>query len=109
MLMRSMFGLMLVGTVIGGGIAISGVSESREPLPTKRVANPMPAAKPNFILILGEGHGNSSLPFTQDPALPDARNTGVKMPAFEDVAKNGIRFSRFYAASPRCTKEEAPP
>jgi hypothetical protein len=46
-----MFGLMLVGTVIGGGIAISGVSESREPLPTKRVANPMPAAKPNFILI----------------------------------------------------------
>ena len=90
MLMRSMFGLMVVGTVIGGGIAISGVSESREPLPTNRVANPMPAAKPNFILILGEGHGNSSLPFTQDPALPDARNTGVKMPAFEDVANNGM-------------------
>ena len=107
MLMRSMFGLMLVGTVIGGGIAISGVSESREPLPTKRVANPMPAAKPNFILILGEGHGNSSLPFTQDPALPDARNTGVKMPAFEEVANNGIRFSRFYAASPRCTPTRA--
>ena len=107
MLMRSLFGLMLVGTVIGGGIAISGVSESREPLPTKRVANPMPAAKPNFILILGEGHGNSSLPFTQDPALPDARNTGVKMPAFEEVANNGIRFSRFYAASPRCTPTRA--
>jgi len=107
MLMRSMFGLMLVGTVIGGGIAISGFSESREPLPTKRLANPIPAEKPNFILILGEGHGNSSLPFTQDPALPDARNTDVKMPAFEAVAKNGIRFSRFYAASPRCTPTRA--
>ena len=102
-----MFGLMLVGTVIGGGIAISGFSESREPLPAERLANPIPADKPNFILILGEGHGNSSLPFTQDPALPDARNTGVKMPAFEDVAKNGIRFSRFYAASPRCTPTRA--
>ena len=105
--MRSLFGLMALGTVIGGGIAISGVHESREPLPTNRVANPRPAAKPNFILILGEGHGNSSLPFTQDPALPDARNTGVKMPAFEDVANNGIRFSRFYAASPRCTPTRA--
>ena len=98
---------MVVGTVIGGGIAISGFSESRAPLRTKRVANPMPATKPNFIVILGEGHGNSSLPFTQDPALPDARNTGVKMPAFEEVANNGIRFSRFYAASPRCTPTRA--
>lgn len=107
MLMRSMFGLMVVGTIIGGGIAISGFAASRKPLPTKRLANPMPADKPNFILILGEGHGNSSLPFTQDSALPDARNTGVKMPAFEDVAKDGIRFSRFYAASPRCTPTRA--
>ena len=107
MLMRSLFGLMLVGTVIGGGIAISGFSESREPLPATRVANPMSADKPNFILILGEGHGNSSLPFTQDPRLPDARNTDVKMPAFEEVAKRGIRFSRFYAASPRCTPTRA--
>lgn len=64
-------------------------------------------ARPNFIVILGEGHGWSSLPVPMDPARPTAKNVGVTMPSFEKLASEGMRFSQFYAASPRCTPSRA--
>jgi arylsulfatase A-like enzyme len=65
------------------------------------------AKRPNFILIEGEGHGWSSLPFAQDPKTPSAKNTNVRMPHFEALAQGGMRFAQFYAASPRCTPSRA--
>lgn len=65
------------------------------------------AKHPNFIVILGEGHGWNSLPVAMDPKSPSARNSGVRMPHFEQLVNDGMRFSQFYAPSPRCTPSRA--
>lgn len=63
--------------------------------------------RPNFIVIQGEGHGWSSLPLAMDAKNPGAKNGYVKMPNFTALANEGMRFSQFYAASPRCTPSRA--
>jgi len=68
---------------------------------------PALAAPPNFIVIQGEAHGWSSLPVPLDDKTPSARSRDAAMPNFERIAKEGVRFSRFYAASPRCTPSRA--
>ena len=62
---------------------------------------------PNIIVIQGEARGFSSLPLPLDDKSPSARNRDAAMPNFERLAKEGVRFSRFYAASPRCTPSRA--
>jgi len=64
-------------------------------------------APPNFVLILGEGHGWSSTSVQMDDAVPGSRNTRVRTPNLEKLADAGMRFANFYAPSPRCTPSRA--
>src|SRR5438132_1557476 len=70
---------------------------------TSRAAQP-----PNFVLILGEAQGWASM---SEPL--DDRNTAgsksdfIRTPNLDSIAEAGVRFSDFYAASPRCTPTRA--
>lgn len=63
--------------------------------------------RPNFIFILGEGHGWSSTSVQMDDAVPQSKSAVVRTPNFERLAKAGMRLADFYAPSPRCTPSRA--
>ncbi len=63
--------------------------------------------RPNFVVILGEGHGWSSTSVQMDDAAAESSSTFVRTPNLETLAKGGMRFADFYAASPRCTPSRA--
>ena len=68
------------------------------------VATAMAApAAPNFVVILGEGHGLSSTSVQMDDTVAESKSSYVRTPNFEKLAQDGMRFANFYAASPRCT------
>jgi len=61
------------------------------------------APLPNFIFILGEGHGWSSTSVQMDNTMPGSKSDFVRTPNLEKLAAGGMRFANFYAPSPRCT------
>ena len=63
--------------------------------------------KPNFVVILGEGHGWSSTSVQMDDAVPGSKSAIVRTPNLEKLAQGGMRFASFYAPSPRCTPSRA--
>src|SRR5512146_3331453 len=63
--------------------------------------------QPNFIFILGEGHGWSSTSVQMDDAVPQSKSASVQTPNLERLAQAGMRFANFYAPSPRCTPSRA--
>ena len=63
--------------------------------------------RPNFVVILGEGHGWSSTSVQMDDAVPGSKSAYVRTPNLEKLAAAGMRFADFYAASPRCTPSRA--
>ena len=65
------------------------------------------ADSPNFIVILGEGSGWSSSSVQMDDRNPASKSTSLETPNLERLAKDGMRFSNGYAASPRCTPSRA--
>jgi arylsulfatase A len=65
------------------------------------------AAKPNFVFILGEGQGWTSLSTQMDRSNPRSKSDFFYTPNLDRVAAEGMRFSRFYAPSPRCTPSRA--
>ena len=60
-------------------------------------------SQPNFVFILGEGHGWSSTSVQMDDLVPALKSAFVRTPNLEKLARDGMRFANFYAASPRCT------
>ena len=64
-------------------------------------------SKPNFVVILGEGHGWSSTSVQMDDAVPGSKSSFVRTPSLEKLAQDGMRFANFYAPSPRCTPTRA--
>ena len=66
-----------------------------------------PGRQPNFVFILGEGHGWSSTSVPMDDAVPESKSAFVRTPNFERLAQAGMRFANFYAPSPRCTPSRA--
>jgi arylsulfatase A len=64
-------------------------------------------SRPNFVFILGEGHGWSSTSVQMDDAVPASRSACVRTPNLEKLAVGGMRFANFYAPSPRCTPSRA--
>lgn len=62
---------------------------------------------PNFVFILGEGQGWASTSVQLDPQIPESKSTSFSTPNLERLAREGIRFSNFYAPSPRCTPSRA--
>jgi arylsulfatase A len=61
------------------------------------------AQRPNFVFILGEGHGWSSTSVQMDDAVPESKSAFARTPNLERLAQSGMRFANFYAPSPRCT------
>jgi len=59
--------------------------------------------QPNFVFILGEGHGWSSTSVQMDDAVPESKSAFIRTPNLEKLAAGGMRFANFYAPSPRCT------
>ncbi|MEI8386251.1 MAG: sulfatase-like hydrolase/transferase [Verrucomicrobiota bacterium] len=68
---------------------------------------PLAAKPPNFVVVLGEGHGWSSTSVQMDDAVPASKSATVSTPNLETLANGGMRFADFYAASPRCTPTRA--
>jgi arylsulfatase A len=73
------------------------------------LATSLPAAEkpPNFIVILGEGHGWSSTSVPMDDSVPGSKSSFVRTPNLEKLAADGLRFANFYSPSPRCTPSRA--
>ncbi len=65
------------------------------------------AQPPNFVFILGEGHGWSSTSVQMEDAVPASKSAFVRTPNLEKLAAGGMRFASFYAPSPRCTPTRA--
>lgn len=80
----------------------SSASTAAAQTTTPRVAS-REKTRPNFIFILGEGHGWSSLSVQSDDATPGSKSAYARTPNFERLARSGMRFARYYAPSPRCT------
>lgn len=59
--------------------------------------------RPNIVLLIGEAQGWSSLSRPMDPGDPSSGGVGIFTPHLDRLASEGTRFTRFRAASPRCT------
>lgn len=66
------------------------------------------AERPNFLIIMGEAQGWASMSAPQDNRNPEgSKSDFIRTPNLDALAERGIRFSDFYAASPRCTPTRA--
>lgn len=65
------------------------------------------ASPPNFVVVLGEGHGWSSTSVQMDDAIVASKSAFVRTPNLEKLAAAGMRLANFYAPSPRCTPSRA--
>jgi len=64
--------------------------------------------RPNFLVIMGEAQGWASMSVPLDDRNPEgSRSDFIRTPNLDTIAEHGIRFSDFYAASPRCTPTRA--
>ena len=59
--------------------------------------------KPNFIIILTDDHGWSSLSSSMDLHRPEAKSDYHQTPNMDALLDKGMRFSNGYAASPVCS------
>jgi arylsulfatase A-like enzyme len=65
-------------------------------------------ARPNFLVILGEAQGWASMSAPLDDRNPaGSKSDFILTPNLDGIALHGIRFSDFYASSPRCTPTRA--
>jgi arylsulfatase A len=58
--------------------------------------------KPNIILIVTDDQGWTHTSLAMDKNNPDSKSDYIQTPNIEKLGKNGMRFSRGYAASPVC-------
>ena len=65
-------------------------------------ATPAVTKPPNFILVLTDDQGWSSMSSTMDKRIPDAKSDFHVTPSLDEIVVSGIRFSNAYAASPVC-------
>ena len=66
------------------------------------------AERPNIVLILGEAQGWASMSVPLDDRNPaGSKSDFILTPSLDSIAHSGMRFSDFYAASPRCTPTRA--
>ena len=61
------------------------------------------AAAPNFILILADDYGWTSLSTSMDQSKPAAKSDYYETPNLDSLVNNGMRFSNGYAAAPVCS------
>jgi N-sulfoglucosamine sulfohydrolase len=92
MRMRSLSWLAAVIALVAAGPALSSVEGSRA------IGQPA-AARPNILLVIAD-----------DWSSPDATSLGnpaVRTPAFDRIAREGVRFTHAFAAAPSCTPSRA--
>jgi arylsulfatase A len=66
------------------------------------------SSPPNIVLILGEAQGWASMSTPLDDRHPEgSKSDFILTPHLDQLASAGMRFSDFYAASPRCTPTRA--
>ncbi len=72
-------------------------------------AQSMPAQQPapNVIFVLAEGQGWASTSVPMDDRVPASCDAPGLTPNLERLAREGTRFSDFYASAPRCTPSRA--
>lgn len=63
--------------------------------------------RPNFVVILTEAQGWANTSVAMDDRVPESKSRNFQTPAVERLAREGLRFSHGYAASPRCTPSRA--
>ncbi len=80
-------------------LALVGVSVSEAVKPHNGQAERLP----NFVFILGEAQGWAALSTQMDRHNPRSKSEFFYTPNLAKVAEQGMRFSQFYAPSPRCT------
>lgn len=85
-------------------LALAGIGAAAWLAPRLLAAGEPP---PNFVFVLGEGQGWSATSVQMDDAVAASRSGTVATPNLERLAREGMRFSRFYAPSPRCTPSRA--
>jgi len=61
------------------------------------------STSPNFILILVDDFGWSSMSTTMDNKKPAAKSDFYTTPNIDSLVNGGLRFSNGYAASPVCS------
>ena len=80
--------------VIGTGVCGMAVANAFGQVTSKR---------PNFVFIQGEAQGWTSLSVPMDDRVPNSVSDFLYTPNLAKLAEDGMRFSNFYAPSPRCT------
>src|ERR1043166_4460343 len=63
--------------------------------------------RPNFVVILAEAQGWAQTSVMMDDRVPESKSHIFQTPAVERLAREGMRFTFGYAASPRCTPSRA--
>ncbi len=76
-------------------------------LVTVAAADARAAQRPNFVFLIGEGQGWSTLSVPMDDRVPGSKSSTFNTPNLDRIAKEGMRFPNFYAPSPRCTPSRA--
>ena len=80
--------------VVGAGVCGMAVVNAFGQVASKR---------PNFVFIQGEAQGWASLSVPMDDRVPNSVSDFLYTPNLAKLAEDGMRFSNFYAPSPRCT------
>ena len=60
-------------------------------------------ASPNFILVLADDYGWTSLSSSMDKTKPAAKSDYYQTPHLDSLVSSGMRFSNGYAAAPVCS------
>ena len=63
--------------------------------------------RPNFVVVMAEAQGWAQTSVQMDDQLPESKSRVFQTPAVERLAREGMRFTYGYAASPRCTPSRA--
>ncbi len=92
----------LIGSAVALAVAVIGLQAE-----TALADSSGHGSQPNFVFILGEGHGWSSTSVQMDDAVPNSKSELIRTPNLERLAQAGMRFANFYAPSPRCTPSRA--
>lgn len=64
-------------------------------------------SRPNFVVILGEGQGWSSLSIPMDDRVLASASALFRTPNLDVLARQGMRFAAAYTSLPRCTPARA--
>lgn len=64
-------------------------------------------SRPNFVVIMAEAQGWAQSSVQMDERVAESKSRIFQTPAIERLAREGMRFSHGYAASPRCTPSRA--